>query len=110
MGELKEFPAKLNLSQIYFKEHSEGENFVNGQTYIPHELIYQPPKKAGAALFITRKPVAVASTSSVKTAEKAPDEETKESENDDTNKTSDNSGNNGRKRTRGATSEEENEE
>ena len=68
--ELKEFPAKLNLSQIYFKEHSEGENFVNGNTYIPTELIYQPPKKAGAALFITRKPVAAASISSVKTAGK----------------------------------------
>merc|ERR1719340_251127 len=69
--ELKEFPAKLNLSQIYFKEHSEGENFVNGNTYIPTELIYQPPKKAGAALFITRKPVAATSTSSIKTAGKA---------------------------------------
>jgi len=103
--ELKEFPAKLNLSQIYFKEHSEGENFVNGNTYIPTELIYQPPKKAGAALFITRKPVATASTSSIKSIGKATDDVTKESENDDT---TDSSG--GKKRTREASLEEENDE
>ena len=46
------------------------QNFVNGNTYIPTELIYQPPKKAGAALFITRKPAAATSTSSIKTAGK----------------------------------------
>ena len=61
--ELKEFPAKIQLNQLYFKEHSEGEKFINGNVYIPNELVYQPPKKAGAALFVTRKV-----TSAVKSA------------------------------------------
>ena len=68
--ELKEFPAKLNLSSLYFKDHPEGENFVNGNTYIPTEMIYQPPKKAGASLFITRKATATSSTTSIKSTGK----------------------------------------
>ena len=68
--ELKEFPAKLNLSALYFKDHPEGENFVNGNTYIPTEMIYQPPKKAGASLFITRKATATSSTTSIKSTGK----------------------------------------
>jgi len=109
--ELKEFPAKLNLSQLYFKDHPDGENFVNGNTYIPTEMIYQPPKKAGAALFITRK-APTASSTSIKPAEKVSEEPTKDSENDNTNESPNSSGdaNSGRKRTRGAASEEETEE
>ena len=68
--ELKEFPAKLNLSELYFKEHPDGENFVNGNTYIPTEMIYQPPKKAGASLFISRKATATSSTTSIKSTGK----------------------------------------
>jgi len=111
--ELKEFPAKLNLSELYFKEHPDGENFVNGNTYIPTEMIYQPPKKAGASLFITRKATATSSTTSIKSTGKVPEESPKESENEDTNETADSSGDAksiGRKRGRGAASEEETEE
>ena len=53
--ELKEFPAQLNLSALYFKPHPE-ENFVNVNVYIPQEMVYQPPKKAGVSLFVARKP------------------------------------------------------
>ena len=37
---MKEFPAQLSLSLLYFKVHPEGENFVNGNVYIPQDLAY----------------------------------------------------------------------
>ena len=54
--ELKEFPAQIQLSPLYFKAHPKGENWVNPLVYIPQELVFQPPKKAGVSLYVTKKP------------------------------------------------------
>merc|ERR1719273_2101616 len=110
--ELKEFPAKIQLNQLYFKEHSEGEKFVNGNVYIPNELVYQPPKKAGAALFVTRKVTSAVKSAIDKVAVENTDEASKESESEEINDSTDNemAKSQGRKRTRGAISEEEEEE
>jgi len=107
--ELKEFPAKIQLNQLYFKEHSEGEKFVNGNVYIPNELVYQPPKKAGAALFVTRKVTSAVKSAIDKVAVENTDEASKESESEEINDSTDNemAKSQGRKRTRGAISEEE---
>ena len=53
--ELKEFPAQIQLSPLYFKAHPKGENWVNPMVYIPSELVFQPPKKAGVSLYVTKK-------------------------------------------------------
>ena len=63
--ELKEFPTQITLSSIYFKPHAKGDNFVNGNVYIPQEMVYQPPKKAGVSLFVNRKTPATKSVTKV---------------------------------------------
>ena len=78
--ELKEFPASISLSLLYFKVHPEGENFVNGNVYIPQELVYQPPKKAGASLFLTRKGTASALPNSKVSKSNSTDKEDCENE------------------------------
>ena len=54
--ELRDFDTP-QLSQVYFKPHPDGENFVNPNVYIPQEMVYQPPKKTGVSLLVTRKPL-----------------------------------------------------
>merc|ERR1719266_2869734 len=107
--ELKEFPAKIQLNQLYFKEHSEGEKFVNGNVYIPNELVYQPPKKAGAALFVTRKVTSAVKSAIDKAAVENTDEASKKtakkSAKAKTPKKAKKTA--AKKRTRGAISEEE---
>ena len=53
--ELKEFPAQLSLSLLYFKAHPSGDNFVNSNLYIPQEMVYQPPKKSGGSIYVPKK-------------------------------------------------------
>ena len=53
--ELKEFPAQTQLSTLYFKTHPKGENWINPLVYVPQEMVFQPPKKAGVSLYVTKK-------------------------------------------------------
>ena len=63
--ELKEYPAQLALSSLYFKPHPQGEDFVNMNVYIPQDMVYQPPKKAGVSLFVARKSTAAKAVTKV---------------------------------------------
>merc|ERR1712062_626011 len=77
--ELKEFPAQIQLSPLYFKAHPKGENWVNPLVYIPQELVFQPPKKAGVSLYVTKKP---ASKSAKATEEESVEDDNDQEEND----------------------------
>jgi hypothetical protein len=60
--ELKEFPAQPSLSSLYFKPHKDGDEFVNNTVYIPHDMVYLPPKKTGVSLSFVAKPLKKAAT------------------------------------------------
>jgi hypothetical protein len=47
--ELKEFPAEPSISPMFFVPH-EDPNFFNVETYLPPELVIQPPKKLGITI------------------------------------------------------------
>ena len=44
--ELKEFPAELQMSAMFYEKH-EDPKFVNAASYLPPEMIPKAPKKAG---------------------------------------------------------------
>ena len=47
--ELKEFPAEPSISPMFFIPH-EDPNFFNVESYLPQELVVQPPKKLGITI------------------------------------------------------------
>ncbi len=47
--ELKEFPIEPSISPMFFVPH-EDPNFFNVETYLPSELVVQPPKKLGITI------------------------------------------------------------
>ena len=47
--ELKDFPSEPALSALFYVAH-EDPNFINIESYLPPELVVQPPKKIGLAI------------------------------------------------------------
>ena len=47
--ELKEFPSEPSIPPMFFIPH-EDPNFFNIESYLPQELVVQPPKKLGITI------------------------------------------------------------
>jgi len=48
--EMKDFPTEIQIPQMYFREH-EDPQWRNDKVYLPIELQYQQPKKAGMSAY-----------------------------------------------------------